>query len=145
MRGGCARFQSIRPAPRNCVLFPLPGAEPDSNLQRLSGGRWKPAEGKVDLGTSIKDIRSGGGGFTDLGEFLLGGSPGGTPFWVGYVGDNYPYGKVPGGFPPLIGAMYHGEPPPNMSHQYLELPSSEGCDYNVGTGGTGDLHFQDSE
>ena len=57
MRGGCARFQSIRPAPRNCVLFPLPGAEPDSNLQQLSGGRWKPAEGKVDLGTYIKDIR----------------------------------------------------------------------------------------
>ena len=107
-RGGCACIQIIWPDPRNGFLYTLPGTDPDNNGQGLVGGRWKPLEGEVGLGKPLADTRSGLGVRVDPGKFLRGSSPGGANFWSGDVGGDPPYGEEPGGFPPQVGAMYHG-------------------------------------
>ena len=60
------------------------------------------------MGTTLTDLRVGGGGHANLGEVLLCGSKGVTYFWIRDVGGDPPYGEVPGGSPPPGAAMYHG-------------------------------------
>ena len=112
---GYNRFQSIRPAPRNYFLFPLPGSDPDGDGQQLDRGCCKPAEVKAGLGKYITDPREGGGGRAELGEGLLVDSPGDTPFRVRDVGGDYVYGKHPGEFPMSGGETDNGATPPEMS------------------------------
>ena len=78
-------------------------------------------EVEADLDMSISDLSVGGGGQMELREVLTDVSPGDALFRVREVGDDPPYGKYPGGFPPPGGAMDHETTPPGTIRPELAL------------------------
>ena len=88
------------------------------------------------MGTPIADTWEGADEHVDLRVVLIDDGTGNTPFWVRNLGDKPPYGKDPGGVPPLGDETYHGE---------LALPTYEEINEGGRSRGTGDLHSQDAE
>ena len=68
-------------------------------------------EGETGIGTSLVGTKTRGSGRMELGEVLLGGSPGDAPFWAGDVGGDPPYVENLGGFNPLYGKSITGKLP----------------------------------
>ena len=137
-RGGCDRIKSIRPTPRNVVLFMLPGADPDGNRQQLDDSYQKLSECEVDLGILIADLRVGEGRHADHEEFLLGSGSGDANFRFIDVGGERPYGEYPGWGSTTgwhVGSWVNFL---EMSRRELELLSTGKRDDNGGSGVTRD-------
>ena len=59
----------------------------------MDGVLCQPSEAKTEIVTPIKDTWEGGGGRADLRTVLLGGGTEKSPFRVGSMGDDLPYGE----------------------------------------------------
>ena len=88
------------------------------------------------MGTPIEDPWEGGGGRIYLGEYLLGGGIGNTPFGFRNVGGEHTYGKDPGWVPPPGNNKDNGATPPATNLWELELTTARRR--NDG-GGAGDI------
>ena len=63
----------------------------------MSCGEEQPSEGVEELGLDNDDLGTGRIKQAGVGDLLQGGGTKGYYIWVGYMGDETPHGKVPGG------------------------------------------------
>ena len=58
--------------------------------RQLARSGKQPTESTSEVGEADAVVDQGGGGFTDLGTYLIGGGPVGPVVWVRAVGDDPP-------------------------------------------------------
>ena len=90
-------FKVYSHPPCNCVLFLIPGVDPDRDRRKIASSHQQTSEGYMDMGTTIANPWAGGVGLTHLGSVILFSGTANAHFGVRNMGGDLLMAKTLGG------------------------------------------------